>query len=553
MDPLISDDPLKSEARYRTIFERSHDAILLVDTNGKIVDVNPAGIAILGYESKEELLSLRAWATGLFEDREDLRRFVRQVSQNGYATEFEARLVGKNGHVFYAESSSSMILDETGKLSGYIIIIRDISKRKHVEEQIEKQNIRLSTLNAISMTVSTSLNLKEILESTIDKIIEILESSSVRIYLLDEKKKVLKLAAHKGLSPRFIRKSFIQVRKVGDGLLGKTVQECKTFAVDNCERAKDLHANALLEEGLQSTIYVPLICKGKAVGVMPVSNNTPVKFSEDDVRLMAAIGNQIGVAVDNANLYENLKNAYQDLKMAQEQLIRAEKLASLGKLAATIAHEINNPLAAVLTYIRLLRKLAQKNEFGPERSEEISRYLHTMDSEIARCGEIVKNLLAFSRHSKITIEEHSIESIIDKTIILIAHELEMKEIKLTKIYERKLPKIQCDAKQIQQAILNLVINASEAMAQGGTLTIESRRSKVAGYLEVIVSDTGYGIPEEDQKNIFEPFFTTKEEGKGVGLGLSVVYGIITRHNGFIDVKSELGKGSTFEIRLPYRV
>jgi two-component system NtrC family sensor kinase len=413
--------------------------------------------------------------------------------------------------------------------------------------------MRLSALNEISMTVSTSLNLNEILNRTLEKITEILESSSVRIYLLDERKEALKLVAHKGFSSRLIGKSFFKTRKVGDGLLGKTVQECKTIVVENQDRTEDLRAMALLEVGLQSTVYIPLICKGKAVGVMPVSKIIPWKFSEEDVQLVTAIGNQIGVAVDNANLYENLKNAYQDLKMTQEQLIRSEKLASLGKLAATIAHEINNPLAAVLTYSRLMMKLARKNRIGPDRSEEISRYLQTMESETARCGEIVKNLLAFSRHSKITIEEHRIESILDKTIVLITHELEMKEIKLIKRYEKNLPKIQCDAKQMQQALLNLVVNASEAMAEGGTLTVESRRSQEAGYLEVNISDTGYGIPNEDLKNIFEPFFTTKEEGKGVGLGLSVVYGIITRHNGFIDVTSELGKGSTFKIRLPYGV
>jgi two-component system NtrC family sensor kinase len=403
------------------------------------------------------------------------------------------------------------------------------------------------------MTVSTSLNLNEILNSTLDKITEILESSSVRIYLLDEKEEVLKLVAHKGFSSRVIEKSFFRVRKVGDGRLGKTVQECKTIVVEKEDPDEDLRVQALLEEGLQSTVYIPLICKGKAVGVMPVSNYAPRKFSEDDVQLVTAIGNQIGVAVDHANLYENLKDAYQDLKMTQEQLIRSEKLASLGKLAATIAHEINNPLAAVLTYIRLMMKLARKNEISPERSEEISRYLQTMESETARCGEIVKNLLAFSRHSTITIEEHRIETIIDKAIALINHELEMKEIKLIKHNERELPKIQCDSKQMQQALLNLVVNASEAMAKGGTLNVESRRSQETGYLEVIISDTGSGIPAEDLKNIFEPFFTTKEEGKGVGLGLSVVYGIITRHNGFIDVTSEPGKGSTFKIRLPYGV
>ena len=283
---------------------------------------------------------------------------------------------------------------------------------------------------------------------------------------------------------------------------------------------------------------------------MPISSHFPFKFSIDYVSFLSAIGNQIGMAVDNAHLFENLKKAYQDLKMAQEQVLRTEKLASLGKLAATIAHEINNPIAAVLTYIKLMIKLVSRKKFTPEKMGDINRYLDTMESETSRCGEIVKNLLAFSRQSDITVGTHHIEEILEKTLILISHDLEIKEIKLNLDIEPNLPKIECDFKQMQQVFLNLIGNASEAMVGRGKLDISAKFIKTKEIFEIIISDTGCGIEKEDLKNIFEPFFTTKAEGKGVGLGLSVVYGIIIRHNGHIDVKSMPGKGSTFKIHLP---
>jgi signal transduction histidine kinase len=196
-------------------------------------------------------------------------------------------------------------------------------------------------------------------------------------------------------------------------------------------------------------------------------------------------------------------------------------------------------------------KLISRNRFSPERLEDISRYLATMESETARCGDIVKNLLAFSRQSKITISSHSIADIIDRALILIAHALQIKEIQLKKNIESNMPKVQGDFRQIQQVLLGLMYNAAEAMQKGGTLTVTANKCVAAeGFLEVLISDTGCGISGEDMENIFEPFFTTKEEGKGVGLGLAVAYGIITQHNGTIAVESELDKGSAFKVRLP---
>jgi signal transduction histidine kinase len=196
-------------------------------------------------------------------------------------------------------------------------------------------------------------------------------------------------------------------------------------------------------------------------------------------------------------------------------------------------------------------KLIHRDLFTQERAEDIKKYLETMELETARCGEIVKNLLAFSRHSKITIKPHNIEEILERGLVLIAHDLDMKDIRIVKHIEPHLPDINCDFKQIQQAFLNLFSNASESMSNGGTLTISAKHLQDNnGFIEIIISDTGCGISNEDLKNIFEPFFTTKEEGKGVGLGLSVVFGIITRHNGFIEVESQPGKGSSFKVTLP---
>ena len=419
------------------------------------------------------------------------------------------------------------------------------------EESGEKYRKRLAVLNAVSKTVSTSLNLGEILSSTIEKILEADEPDSVRIYLLDDRKKVLNLVAHKGLSTDFINKPIVRSRKPGHGLLGQTAVDGETKVIDNIQQSNIPHVHLFTEEGLQTTAYIPLITRRATTGVMCVSSRAPNKFSIEFVEFLTAIGNHIGVAVDNFHMYKIIKEAYQDLKEAQEQVVWTEKLASLGKLAATIAHEINNPLAGVLNYIRLMIKILSRNHVSQEKLEDIARYLKLVESEIARCGEIVKDLLAFSRRTKITIESNRIEDIIDKTLNLISHDLDMKEIQLQKSIEPNLPKVQCDFKQIQQVFLNLVYNASEAMANGGTLTVTANRASGSKeFLEVVISDTGSGIAKEDMENIFDPFFTTKEEEKGVGLGLSVVYGIIAKHNGTIEVESELGKGSTFKVRLP---
>ncbi len=542
-------DLQKSETRYRTMFEYSQDAMLLTDRQGRIKEINQAAVEILGYGSKQEVIALTS-GLELFEDPGDRRRFLDRIAAQGFVTEFEVRLTGKQGHHFDAQLTCSVILDADGGISGYMMIIRDITRLKDAQQEIEKRNVRLAILNTVAAKASSSLELKEVLDTTIDELLRVLEPDSVRIYLLNPGGDTLRLAANRGDSAKFISQSFMQHRRVGDGLLGQTVVACQTRVVDNLLRGDDPYVEAFLAEGLKSTVYIPLVAKGKPVGVLCVSSHTPYEFSAEYVEFLNAVGYQIGVAIDNANLYGSLQRAFEELKRAQEQVVRTEKLASLGKLAATIAHEINNPIAAVLTYARLMTKLIDRQRFTADRLPDIARYLNTVESETARCGEIVKNLLAFARQSSIKMEDHPIGKVLDRTLPLISHELEIRNIELVREIASGLPLVRCDLRQMQQALLNLLGNAAEAMPNGGTLTIRAGLSAQPGYLELQVSDTGSGIAQENLKAIFEPFFTTKEEGKGVGLGLSVVYGIVSRHSGSIEVESKPGKGSTFTLKLP---
>jgi two-component system NtrC family sensor kinase len=239
-----------------------------------------------------------------------------------------------------------------------------------------------------------------------------------------------------------------------------------------------------------------------------------------------------------------LKKRDEQLKeMTRQQLMRSERLATLGQLAAGVAHEINNPIAGILTYIRLIQKRITK---APDCGDnDLKRYLTIMERETDRCGTIVRNLLDFARQSEPNLKSVDVNIIINESLELLDHKLRLQNIEIEKQYG-KTPQIIGDFAQLQQSFMNLILNASEAMENGGKLTIKTQLAE--GMVEIEFIDTGKGIPKENLTKIFEPFFTTKQ--KGTGLGLSVVFGIINRHQGEIEIKSDIGKGTIFTIRLP---
>ena len=239
-----------------------------------------------------------------------------------------------------------------------------------------------------------------------------------------------------------------------------------------------------------------------------------------------------------------------ELKSAQAQMIRVERMASLGKLAAVVAHEINNPLASVVTYSKLLlRRFAHKG--GPKPGDDSEKILEAIASESARCGEIVSNLLLFARRTGSRMEPVNVNKLVDRSLFLLKHKMDLAQVRAEEILDPALPDVHCDPSQVEQAILALAINGIEAMPDGGTLTIRTSPLGERG-AKIEISDTGVGMDDEVKRQIFEPFFTTKGdgEGKGLGLGLAVVYGIVQRHGGAIDVESAPGSGTRFVLTLP---
>jgi two-component system NtrC family sensor kinase len=238
-----------------------------------------------------------------------------------------------------------------------------------------------------------------------------------------------------------------------------------------------------------------------------------------------------------------------ELKRAQAHLIQIEKMASLGQLSATVAHELNNPLEGIMTFAKLQVKRLQKNNLTKEVIAEIIKDINFMTEETMRCGNIVKNLLIFSKQHPTEFKESNIEDIIERSILLVGHHMQMQSINLVRDYKLENPLIVCSAPQLQQAFVALLINSIEAISQKGTVNINMSEYN-GDKIQIDISDTGQGMSEETKEHIFEPFFTTKSDGKGVGLGLSVVYGIIEYHKGTIRVESEIGKGTTFHIIIP---
>lgn len=236
---------------------------------------------------------------------------------------------------------------------------------------------------------------------------------------------------------------------------------------------------------------------------------------------------------------------------AQRQLIQSDKLASLGRLAAGVAHEINNPLTGVLTYSSFLLKRANGLP-AQAGNAEMKNDLEVIVRETKRCREIVKGLLDFARQAPVQKTPVSIPTIIDQVLSIIDNQLRLKKVHVKKEIAVELPAIHADANQMQQVFLNLLVNAADAIdAEGGEILITADRRAADGkeFLEVAVRDNGRGIPREDLTKIFEPFYSTKGQ-KGTGLGLAVVWGIIEKHGGNITVESEAGKGATFTVRLP---
>lgn len=250
----------------------------------------------------------------------------------------------------------------------------------------------------------------------------------------------------------------------------------------------------------------------------------------------------------NSSLEQQVDQRSRELGAARQRLIQSDRLASLGQLAASVAHEINNPISGVLNFSVVIQRMVEDEQSCEEHLPEIRRYLEMMTHETERVGRIVTDLLAFSRRSSPADEDVDLRQVIERVMALLAHRLELGQVRAEVDVPPDIGMIAGDASQLQQVLVNLVMNAAEAMPAGGRVRVAVR--KEADGVRLSVTDEGTGIDPAFVSRVFDPFFSTKEEGKGIGLGLSVVYGIVNAHGGDIEVESTPGQGSTFHVRLP---
>ncbi|MEO8167681.1 MAG: ATP-binding protein, partial [bacterium] len=273
-------------------------------------------------------------------------------------------------------------------------------------------------------------------------------------------------------------------------------------------------------------------------------------FDSMRVRLREAMGE---INVFTQKLETKVDERTEQLQIAHQKLMQSDRLASLGQLSASVAHEINNPLSGVLNLSMLMQRIVKDDGIPPTRIEEFKKYLSQVVQETGRVGRIVQDLLAFSRRSKP--QQHAnvnLNAIITTTVNLIGHKLKLMNVGIDLALDETLPLINCDASQMQQVLINLVMNGAEAAQTKpqGHVTVSTAMTAKRDELVLEVRDNGDGIAPVHLAKIFTPFFTTKAEGKGVGLGLAVVYGIVQAHSGDIEVRSGVGEGTTFKVTLP---
>lgn len=295
---------------------------------------------------------------------------------------------------------------------------------------------------------------------------------------------------------------------------------------------------------LGAEVCLPLIYLDRIIGFICLGHKeAEVMYYREDLALLGSLANQVAMAIENANLYENLKKSQMIMR-------RADRLASLGTLIAGLAHEIRNPLVSIKTFTQLL----------PERmdDEEFRNYFLTVASgEIDRLTTLINELLGFAKPTEPNLKGENVNSIIDKMEFLISTEAKKKNIVITKNYSPNLPPVMADAEQIKQVLLNILLNGMQAIeGEKGQVWIETRVARVAResgiepFVQIEIRDNGVGISKENLDHIFDPFFTTRPEGSG--LGLAITYQIVHEHGGFIDVESEIGKGTSFRVNFPLK-
>ena len=404
-------------------------------------------------------------------------------------------------------------------------------------EQLRLKVMLFESLSSVSRTINSTLNLDEALRVITREACELMRARMCSLMLLDESREWLDLRASFGAGDAYIHKPRLSA---DESLIGVVVRRKKPLQVANVQTdARYQNVELARRENLVSLLSVPLIFAGQCIGALSVYTARPYSFSNEEIKILSALAELSAIAIEKARLYERVVDV-------EEQLRQNEKLSALGLLAAEVAHEIRNPL----TVMKLLyHSLDLKFEAKDPRNKDAQ----IIEAKIEHLNKIVEQILDFARTTEPKFAPVNMNDLVDELSLLVRHKLANQDIKLVHDLQNDLPLVSGDAPQLEQAFLNLILNAAEAMGEGGTLTIRSRVVRGADNARVAVEfkDTGGGMSAEQQKQAFKTVLATTK-AKGTGLGLAIVGRIIETHHGEIQIRSRAGRGTTIRISLPVK-
>jgi two-component system NtrC family sensor kinase len=531
-----------AEERYKALFDHMQEGVFVSSPQGKILDCNDAFVRMVGFHNKDELLRLDA-AQVLYVNTEDRRKFLEEMSQHGFVRNFEYMLRRADGkQITVVESSFATRNSSTGEIERYQGVLLDVSDQKRAEDEIRRRNRELYVLNSIAVTFNQSLSLDEIIHLTILQLVELFSTDSAAVYLFDPAGNAMQKRVAYGYG------------------VDQGASESFTLPPEFLDSIQSKHAEIIsprdfpylpvsVRESLQPHDYrwglwVILWSEENVIGLLGTNSRIPREFSSSEENVMIAVGRQLATTIHKIQLYHETTRAYDDLRRTQEQLLQSEKMSAVGQLVSGVAHELNNPLTAIMGYTQLLES---------EKSESvIQEFIQKLHKQAYRAHKIVQNLLSFARQHKPQRIYVDLRNVMEETIALRDYELKASRISVERDFQASLPSVMADPHQLEQVYLNIINNSTDSMLEnsnGGVLRIRIYSEK--GQVVSELRDSGPGMT--DPKRVFDPFYTTKGVGKGTGLGLSICYGIVKEHGGEISAFNHPQGGAVVHVRLPIAV
>ncbi len=528
-----------AEEKYRLLFEQVQEGVYVATPTGRLLDCNDALVHMLGYERREDLLVLNL-DQDIRVDAGQRDAFHKDIEQQNYVRNFEVTMRRKNGTLVLAAESSFATRDASGKVERYQGFVLDVTEKRRAEDEMRRRNRELNALNAMAVVATQSFDLDEILNLTLRQVVSLFGAESGSVYLSDSDNPTYRRRAAWG--PRSRDKSRPAEINFSDGF-GNLVMRSRAEVIT----AEYLpHLTGAVAEFIRSSsdgswIWVLFWGKDAPIGMMGLRSHGEYEYSSGEENLLVAISRQLATTIEKVRLYEETCKAYEDLRRTQEQLLQSEKMSAVGQLIAGVAHELNNPLTAILGYAQLL-----ESEGLNERAQD---YVAKMFKQAQRTHRVVQNLLSFARQRKPERSEVDIRKVLDETLALRDYDLKVNHINVEKDFAAEPALVVADPHQIEQVFLNIINNAVDAVLESG----RAGKLKIRVFCEngcacAQFADDGPGI--KDPKRIFDPFYTTKSVGKGTGLGLSICYGIVKEHGGDITARNADEGGAVIDVRLP---